>query len=283
MNGNDISSNLRRDTCLTEAVRRDNMRLPSLPDCLNEQVLSRMNLAGERRRKVRKTVWMATAFASATAACLILLFWPGNKAKHDQPTIIPSKPVATMNPPVGKDKKDAAIEQSSPRIEIIAEQTAQTQTDEKKTQQEKTEPRQYITAHCDEPFNAIGQQLGMKRAAIRKKKTEVGKKPSVRDAKESISQKEEPREPNTLMAEIGVDSPDTLGSSIFQSPENILIAVRMLSECDDIINRETREFRNDVIEASFNVVPPAAKAILVKDENGDLNVVETNSSRIVEL
>ena len=76
---------------------------------------------------------------------------------------------------------------------------------------------------------------------------------------------------------------DTLGSHIFQSPENVLIAVKMLEECDAIIRNEMQEVRNNVIDATFRVAPPSGSAILVKDMNGDLDVVDREKKRIIEL
>ena len=76
---------------------------------------------------------------------------------------------------------------------------------------------------------------------------------------------------------------DTLGSHIFQSPENVLIAMKMLDECDDIYRNELQEVRNNVIDATFRVAPPSGSAILVKDMNGDLDVVDREKKRIIEL
>ena len=76
---------------------------------------------------------------------------------------------------------------------------------------------------------------------------------------------------------------DTLGSHIFQSPENVLIAMKMLEECDAIIRNEMQEVRNNVIDATFRVAPPSGSAILVKDMNGDLDVVDREKKRIIEL
>jgi len=76
---------------------------------------------------------------------------------------------------------------------------------------------------------------------------------------------------------------DTLGSHIFQSPENVLIAMKMLDECDAVIRNELQEVRNNVIDASFRVAPPSGSAILVKDMNGDLDVVDRERQRIIEL
>ena len=76
---------------------------------------------------------------------------------------------------------------------------------------------------------------------------------------------------------------DTLGSHIFQSPENVLIAMKMLDECDAIYRNELQEVRNNVIDATFRVAPPSGSAILVKDMNGDLDVVDRERQRIIEL
>ena len=76
---------------------------------------------------------------------------------------------------------------------------------------------------------------------------------------------------------------DTLGSEILQSPENKLVALKILSECEATIERETQEVRNSLIKATFNVVPPSRNAILVTDENGDYDVIDTSKKNIVEL
>lgn len=76
---------------------------------------------------------------------------------------------------------------------------------------------------------------------------------------------------------------DTLGNHIFQSPENVLIAMKMLEECDAVIRNELQEVRNNVIDASFRVAPPSGSAILVKDISGDLDVVDRERQRIIEL
>jgi len=76
---------------------------------------------------------------------------------------------------------------------------------------------------------------------------------------------------------------DTLGSHIFQSPENVLIAMKMLDECDAIYRNELQEVRNNVIDATFRVAPPSGSAILVKDISGDLDVVDRERQRIIEL
>lgn len=74
---------------------------------------------------------------------------------------------------------------------------------------------------------------------------------------------------------------DTLGDAIWQSEENVVTALQMLSECEQTIRREEQEVRNAIIEATFNAVPRPANVILVSDENGAYEVVETK--RIINI
>ena len=74
---------------------------------------------------------------------------------------------------------------------------------------------------------------------------------------------------------------DTLGSGIWERKENVVLAVQMLSDCEKTIRREEQEVRNAVIEATFNAVPRPANVILVSDENGAYEVVETK--RIINI
>ena len=75
--------------------------------------------------------------------------------------------------------------------------------------------------------------------------------------------------------------PDTLGSGIWQSRENVQRAVRMLADCEATIRREEQEVRNDIIEATFRATPQPANAILVSNEAGDYEVIEKRN--IIEI
>jgi len=75
--------------------------------------------------------------------------------------------------------------------------------------------------------------------------------------------------------------PDTLGNSIWQSEQNVQRALQLLSECEATIRREEQEVRNHIIQATFNAMPQPANAILVTNENGDYEVIETKN--IIEL
>lgn len=68
--------------------------------------------------------------------------------------------------------------------------------------------------------------------------------------------------------------PDTLGSSIMASEENIARALQMLAECEQSIMKGEQTVRNDMIEAAFNSMPQSASAMLVVNELGDVEVVD---------
>ena len=68
--------------------------------------------------------------------------------------------------------------------------------------------------------------------------------------------------------------PDTLGSSIMASEENIARALQMLAECEQSIMKGEQTVRNDMIEATFNSMPQSASAMLVVNELGNVEVVD---------
>ena len=75
--------------------------------------------------------------------------------------------------------------------------------------------------------------------------------------------------------------PDTLGNGIWRSERNVAIAIQMLSECEETIQREEQEMRNHIIQATFNATPQPANVVLVTNEAGDYEVIETKA--IIEI
>ena len=75
--------------------------------------------------------------------------------------------------------------------------------------------------------------------------------------------------------------PDTLGSSIWQSERNVQIALQMLGECEAVIEKSEQEMRNTIVKATFNATPQPANAVLVTNEAGDFEVIETKT--IIEI
>ncbi len=74
---------------------------------------------------------------------------------------------------------------------------------------------------------------------------------------------------------------DTLGNGIWRSERNVAIAIQMLSECEETILREEQEMRNHIIQATFNATPQPANVVLVTNEAGDYEVIETKT--IIEI
>lgn len=82
---------------------------------------------------------------------------------------------------------------------------------------------------------------------------------------------------------IEAELPDTLGQGIFESEENVRIAMQMLSECEATIRQEKQQTRNYIIEATFNALPHAENALLVTNENGDLEVIQVSQQTAIEI
>ena len=74
---------------------------------------------------------------------------------------------------------------------------------------------------------------------------------------------------------------DTLGNGIWRSERNVALAIQMLSECEETILREEQEMRNHIIQATFNATPQPANVVLVTNEAGDYEVIETKA--IIEI
>jgi len=75
--------------------------------------------------------------------------------------------------------------------------------------------------------------------------------------------------------------PDTLGNGIWKSERNVQIALQMLGECEAVIEKSEQEMRNTIVKATFNATPQPANAVLVTNEAGDFEVIETKT--IIEI
>lgn len=87
--------------------------------------------------------------------------------------------------------------------------------------------------------------------------------------------------PKKQLAE--AELPDTLGQGIFESEENVRLAVQMLSECEATIRREEQQVNNRIIKATFNALPQVENALLVTNENGDFEVIEVSEQTAIEI
>ena len=82
---------------------------------------------------------------------------------------------------------------------------------------------------------------------------------------------------------IEAELPDTLGQGIFESEENVRIAMQILCECEATIRQEKQQTRNYIIEATFNALPHAEDAQLVRGESGDLEVIQVSQQTAIEI
>ena len=76
--------------------------------------------------------------------------------------------------------------------------------------------------------------------------------------------------------------PDTLGSGIWQSERNVLMALQVLSECEAVIEKEELAVRNALVETSYNTLPQPGTQLVVC-ENGDYQIVASNEQNIIEI
>ena len=97
------------------------------------------------------------------------------------------------------------------------------------------------------------------------------------------SQPHKPIHPTKPKRPSEAELPDTLGESIFKSEENVRIAMQILRECKATIRREEQQTRNDIIEATFNALPHAEDALLVRGESGDLEVIQVSRQTAIEI
>ena len=74
---------------------------------------------------------------------------------------------------------------------------------------------------------------------------------------------------------------DTLGESIWQRKENVILAVQMLNDCEEAIQRGEQTVRNTIIEATYHALPQPENVILVTNEAGDYEVID--SKRIIDI
>lgn len=82
---------------------------------------------------------------------------------------------------------------------------------------------------------------------------------------------------------IEAELPDTLGQGIFESEENVRIAMQILCECEATFRQEKQQTRNYIIETTFNALPQAENALLVTNENGDFEVIEVSEQTAIEI
>ena len=72
--------------------------------------------------------------------------------------------------------------------------------------------------------------------------------------------------------------PDTLGNDIWQDERNVMLALEMLRDCEATIAQGERTLHNGIIEVTFRAMPQSPHAILVCNELGEYEVIETSNA-----
>ena len=264
MNEIEITNKLKRDSNLCEAVRRAQEELPLLPSGFSDKLMKRMNNLEKNKQNQKRKVRMVAILSSVAAACVILM-WVFLRPQT------PKQPIASV--PI-KETSIQAVARTEKAEEVSHQQAVSDCDSVRRT--EKLEKKIMLAEHKENKPLVYSQKVD--KPNLKKRDNPPRAHHPIAEAAPMIAQEDTPP-----ITETEKFNPDTLGNDIFESRQNILIAMRLLSECEDIIRQEKQEFRNGLIEATFNAVPPSDNAILVKDENGDLNVVETGKRTIIEL
>jgi hypothetical protein len=260
-----------KDTDLREALRRRYANTPSLPTDFTERLKERMDTKPAVSHRGHWWGWM-----SAAAACLLIaigvgVYYEFNKAPNS---------IAKLSAPDNKTEctqlsnRVQPIEQSSAPDEVI-ECTQSSNRVHPTRQSGRT--NQAIEAHQLSNRDAPTKQSGRTNRAIGAHQLSHRGAPTEPSGRTNRAIGAHQPTKRTRPTEI----PDTLGSGIWRSERNVAIAIQMLSECEETILREEQEMRNHIIQATFNATPQPANAVLVTNEAGDYEVIETKT--IIEI
>ena len=148
---------------------------------------------------------------------------------------------------------------------------------------ENTEPQQPLIAEVTMP--PARQELAEEKPQTQQ--VSVKDKPQTQQV--SVKDKPQPQRvsarrtsaPRAVRRAADVALPDTLGDGIWQQKENVELALRLLADCEAAILRGEQEIRNNIIEATYHATPQPENAILVTNELGDYEVIETRN--IIEI
>ena len=148
---------------------------------------------------------------------------------------------------------------------------------------ENTEPQQPLIAEVTTP--PAPQELVKEKPQTQQ--VSVKEKPQPQQV--SVKDKPQPQRvsarrrsaPRAVRRAADVALPDTLGDGIWQQKENVELALRLLADCEAAILRGEQEIRNNIIEATYHATPQPENAILVTNELGDYEVIETRN--IIEI
>ena len=238
-----------KDTDLREALRRRYANTPSLPTDFTERLRERMDTKPAVSHRGHWWGWM-----SAAAACLLIAIGVGVYYEFNK------TPCSIAKLSVHDNKTECT--QLSNRVQPI-EQSGRT--------------NQAIGAHQSSNRGAPIRQSGRTNQAIGAHQSGNRGAPTKQSGRTNRTSATYRQTKRTHPTEI----PDTLGNGIWRSERNVAIAIQMLSECEETILREEQEMRNHIIQATFNATPQPANAVLVTNEAGDYEVIETKT--IIEI
>lgn len=234
-----------KDTDLREAVRRRYAHTPPLPAGFTDRLMERMDTKPVVSHRRHGWGWM-----SAAAACLLIAIGIGVYHKLHEA----AQPIAqsdTSNCPIGHVQSSnwpRPIFQSDASNRVIGHV------------QSSNRPRPIFQSATS------NRAIGRIQSSNRPRPTEQ----SDASNRASATYRQKKR---TRPTEI----PDTLGNGIWRSERNVALAIQMLSECEKTIQREEQEMRNHIIQATFNATPQPDNAVLVTNEAGDYEVIETKT------
>lgn len=243
---NDTERALRSDSLLKRAIQQAGQPHMPVPNGLDERVLERLRdatSAPRRRRRLTPLAWVA---GTAAAITLLLTLHTGDEKK--------SVPTFTMPP-------TPPAERPSPRPMANSDKPTHTDAATASKPAEET----LITPLPAPPLKSNARSSMKTTGAVQGTRSKPAAEPILasRDSEEIL--------------------PDTLGSSILQSPENLLTALNILSQCEAATQETTLDIHNTLMEATFNVMPPSEHAVLVSKENGEYGVEELDEAYIINI
>ena len=238
-----------KDTDLREALRRRYANTPSLPTDFTERLRERMDTKPAVNHRGHWWGWM-----SAAAACLLIAIGVGVYYEFNKTP----RSIAKLSAPDNKTE----CTQLSNRVQPIEQSSA---------------PDEVI--ECTQSINRVHptRQSGRTNRAIETHQLSNRGAPTKQSGRTNRAIGAHQPTKRTRPTEI----PDTLGNGIWRSERNVALAIQMLSECEKTIQREEQEMRNHIIQATFNATPQPANAVLVTNEAGDYEVIETKT--IIEI
>jgi len=274
-------NDIKNDTNLREAVNRREQHLPTMPADLNERLMQRLQ---ERRIDDGTSELSVTAPQSrirhirlyaAVAASILLIICIGTVILTDKPTDYPlytSQQMETQQNPEGVIRLQAGVTPLQKRTVTIAP----------KGRQSSLPPLWGLTTPCLftgvsplpmvlMPLRGYPSKMCIKTPSFGGRQKGAGGKATGRRVSGNV----------VARSSVKHELPDTLGDGVWQSERNVVRAMQMLGECETVIEKSEQKVRNNIVRCTYNATPQPANAVLVTNEAGDYEVIETKN--IIEI